>query len=1242
MNTPFLKLRRFATRAVIFFPVFLITPNVFAADTDLADVPMAVKNAVSPNIIFVTDDSGSMGNEVLMPTNDGALWWNADDRSFVGRDSNDDVAANVINFNKTGNNGDTWKNYIYLFPNSTGTGDRTYGDGANEHFAIPPTAAFAWLRSSDYNPLYYNPLITYQPWASYNDGTVTTSFSNATPTAAKSHPLLGSDTLDLTNNVNSNSSGWTFRMWPGMVAPSGASYKQDGAGGWTALGADTAVPDGHYWDVQISYYPATYYMKDPDGTFTGPDGTTKLKRYEIKDGNSFPSGRSYSDELQNFANWFTYYRKRILSVNAAMGSTLSGLGGLRGGIVRFNNLSAVTMYDFDQAADNLNQKRLLNTFYNIAPGGGTPTRDALDYAGQQFMRTNTGAPIQYSCQFNIGFVLTDGFAANSSSVTISPSNYDGQTNYGAYPYNHQYNTNGDIVTFPYQDTYEGTLSDIAMKYYTTNLRTDLPAGKVPVNISDTSPNADRNPNLHMNTYALGLGVKGFVFGTGSDAATNPFATAPTWPDPNAANRSPAGVDDLWHATLNGRGDMFTAKDTSAVHTGLDTVVNAVIGKAGSAAAVTVSNPNVVVGGVNASYNSNYNSGNWTGDLNAYPISTSDGSVDITHPIWASSAQAQLDTKTSSTYSSTTRAIVTYSGTGSATDNGTGGIQFQPSDTPTSADIVTTLTSAQEAAFNSPTTPPGPSDAAAVIKYLRGDRSAEGTTYRSRAHVLGDIINAEPLIVQAPSRNYTDACYSSMVQGTCAQSFKDAKASRTSVLFQAANDGMVHAFIAGSGAESWAYVPKLIWPTLVNRTKKSGFTHQYYIDATPVSGDVDLRNTDGGSTYFSVPAWRTLLVGGLGKGGRGYYALDVTTPDAASEADAAAKVLWEFPNSSTSATDAANMGYSYARPILVKTLAKGWVVIVPSGYNNTTGGGTGHGYLYVLNPRNGAVIKVIDTGVGTTSAPAGLAKLSPYIDNADLDGTVSYVYGGDLLGNVWRFDFTAGSTSYWGVTKLATLTDGASPANPQPVTTEPELADITISGTDYHFVYVGTGQYLGDTDIATTGTQTMYGLIDDLSNSPLISRADLQAQTMTVDPNDSSRRNVTSNAVAYSGGSAKKGWYLDLSLSSGERIVTDPQLALGILAFTSNIPSSTQCVPGGSSWFYTIDYQTGGLVANSVTYSGVSLGNALASRPTLIKLPSGAVKAIIRLSDVTTQVKDLPSPPSATSGRRVAWKEVITN
>ena len=112
-----------------------------------------------------------------------------------------------------------------------------------------------------------------------------------------------------------------------------------------------------------------------------------------------------------------------------------------------------------------------------------------------------------------------------------------------------------------------------------------------------------------------------------------------------------------------------------------------------------------------------------------------------------------------------------------------------------------------------------------------------------------------------------------------------------------------------------------------------FQHHFYVDSTPRITDV---NFGGGDSD-----WHTILVGGLGKGGKSYYALDVSDPASVTdETTAAQKVLWQF-------TDA-DMGYSYGRPIIAKTHAFGgkWVVIVTAGYNNATG----KGKIFILDAR----------------------------------------------------------------------------------------------------------------------------------------------------------------------------------------------------------------------------------------------------------------------------------------------------
>ena len=137
-------------------------------------------------------------------------------------------------------------------------------------------------------------------------------------------------------------------------------------------------------------------------------------------------------------------------------------------------------------------------------------------------------------------------------------------------------------------------------------------------------------------------------------------------------------------------------------------------------------------------------------------------------------------------------------------------------------------------------------------------------------------------------------------------------------------------------------------------------------------------------------------------------------------------------------DINKIGYTYGKPVIVKTKAHGWVALVTSGYNNGTDtpadgtngtGGDGSGYLFVLNARTGALLHVFDTKAGSAASPSGLAYISAYVENPQLDNTVQYVYGGDLLGNVWRFDLNNASTSSWRLQKLTALVNGSGQVQP---------------------------------------------------------------------------------------------------------------------------------------------------------------------------------------------------------------------
>lgn len=554
------------------------------------------------------------------------------------------------------------------------------------------------------------------------------------------------------------------------------------------------------------------------------------------------------------------------------------------------------------------------------------------------------------------------------------------------------------------------------------------------------------------------------------------------------------------------------------------------------------------------------------------------------------------------------------------------------------------------AKNNTTVATGGAAGEALINYLRGDRTNEGTFYRERKHVLGDIVSSEARYVKAPLFNYTDAGYSA---------YKASKASRMGAVYVAANDGMLHSFNAETGKELWAYIPSMVLPELYRLADLNySSNHQYFVDGTPETGDIC---PTAPTTACTATTWKSILVGGLNRGGKGYYALDITDPSNPA-------LLWEFTDST--------LGYTFGNPRITKLKTGQWVVLLTSGYNNTDG----IGRLYVLDAYSGSLIRTISTGVGSAASPSGLAKIAAHSTTSDTNNTTIGVYGGDILGNLWRFDINGdvGATGY-DAQLLVSFKDSSGVA--QPITAKPVVT--TISG--FPIVYVGTGKYLGLNDITDTQYQTMYAVKDNLGSvtygNPRVTTNNFVQQTLTETTCTAVEGSACTlgekirkiNSPASVNWSAHNGWYVDF-LSAGERANTDPALALGSLVFTTNTPNNASAQPCGedtsdssASWLYSLNYQNGGPVEGSNGVVASSLGNVIATRPVLIRLPDGTVLALIRTSggsssggsggsggtgtsgyfpggkeDGVTQVKKPPVNPSGGTARRVSWREITTN
>lgn len=762
-----------------------------------------------------------------------------------------------------------------------------------------------------------------------------------------------------------------------------------------------------------------------------------------------------------------------------------------------------------------------------------------------------------------------------------------------------------------------TLADGAEYFYKTDLRTtalgnctsttsgeNVCANIVPVASGETAN------WQHMNTFTIGLGVSGTL---PYDAAylTQPAGTyvdltsgAINWPSPGNTQSTRVAedarnVDDLWHAAVNGRGQYYSALNASALTAAINGVVNAVQAVDGASSAASTSALELVAGDGNKVYGASYTTVAWTGDLQAFSL-TGQTAVIGTTPLW--SARNLLDTTPAASrkiYFGNGTTLVSFEYGNLSDTQKTYFDNFCSQAVVSSQCTGANLSDANKAIANSGTN---------LVNWLRGATTYETTTgsgvapYRKRDHLLGDIINGAPQYVGKPPFSYSDAGYAS---------FASTNATRPAVVYTAANDGMLHAFSADTGAELWAYIPGKVMPKLYQLADASyASKHQYYVDAAPVMADIKVGST-----------WKTILVGGLGGGGAGYYALDITDPTTP-------KALWEF-------TDA-NMGMTHGNPVITKRADGTWVVALTSGYNNTSGDGRGH--LYLLNANTGANLLDISTGVGSAADPSGLAKINAWVDNTS-DNTAKRLYGGDLQGNLWRFDIDNLVLPNHAAMLLAKFQINAT--TPQPITTKPQ--PVELSGKPV--VIVGTGRYLGTTDISDTTVQSLYAVKDPLTATGWgdvranTSNFVTQTFTLTRDINGKAvSASVSNTAVDWS---TKAGWRIDLP-QSGERISTNMVVQFTTLAFATTIPTGNACDSGGGSWLYYLNVKNGGVITNNPAGMLFS-GNSLIVGLSWVQTSTGDSKLVVQGSngDRTTATPQVDGSGSTGGGvHRTSWREIV--
>jgi type IV pilus assembly protein PilY1 len=271
---------------------------------------------------------------------------------------------------------------------------------------------------------------------------------------------------------------------------------------------------------------------------------------------------------------------------------------------------------------------------------------------------------------------------------------------------------------------------------------------------------------------------------------------------------------------------------------------------------------------------------------------------------------------------------------------------------------------------------------------------------------------------------------------------------------------------------------------------------------------------------------------------------------------------------------------------------------------------------------------------------GFARINNWVDDSSFNNTTLRVYGGDLLGNIWRINADTGVAYV-----IAQANDGAATPAGQPITTRPELGQVTGSGGTADMVYIGTGKYLGSGDTSTMQKQTIYAIKDATNGTAPATPINAHGSTVvsqtladTTDSTGAAVRTVTNTPVSVTTAGVD-GWRVDLPVS-GERVNVDMKLQLGTLIVGSNVPANNACNAGGFSFLNFFDYRTGSYIPSAGSnIAGQRIGNSLLVGINVVRLPNGKTVAIATTSDNQHPTLYPPFQSPNPVGRRVGWREL---
>ncbi|MDA9931625.1 PilC/PilY family type IV pilus protein [Candidatus Pelagibacter sp.] len=283
----------------------------------------------------------------------------------------------------------------------------------------------------------------------------------------------------------------------------------------------------------------------------------------------------------------------------------------------------------------------------------------------------------------------------------------------------------------------------------------------------------------------------------------------------------------------------------------------------------------------------------------------------------------------------------------------------------------------------------------LINFIRGvdtyDQDGDNNKTES-IHKLADIYHSDLIIVGKPEAPATDdgSAHSQKKDSYYRlqnnyNNFKNGTTcggpciNRKEIVYAGANNGILHAFEASNGEELWGYIPPNVLGNFekVPSSKANSTNAIYGIDGSPVVKDIYFDDTPNDGT--TNPRWRTILLSGLGGGGKGLFALDVTNPSSpthlfAVNNDETNKVVqhWnsnrqknEFGYASGSIDpkyDYRKLGETWSTPKIIRIKVDGkdkWVAVFGGGYNGAVNPNIGSAVFVIDLEDEGKVLKAIN-------------------------------------------------------------------------------------------------------------------------------------------------------------------------------------------------------------------------------------------------------------------------------------------